>query len=134
MTWRGSKRHGRWLKSIAVGFFLVLVCSSELWAQDAAEMTTAEILEELTVIIERQAERLTEADKLLTEQRSGLMKLRVELDSLRESYTRLTETINAHRIYSQNLERELQRLRVHRTVLLTTSAISIVAAVVGWLL
>lgn len=134
MTWRGLRRRGRWSKSIAVGFFLVLVCSSGLWAQDAAEMTTAEILEELTVIIERQAERLTEADRLLNEQKGELMKLRTELTDLRESYTRLTETINAHRTYSQNLERELRRLRVHRTVLLTTSAISIVAAVVGWLL
>jgi len=113
---------------------LVVLSLQSLQGQDAGSMTDSEILDELTTIIERQQMRLTEAEQLLTEQKQELTQLKTELIGLRESYTRLTETLAAHRTYSQSLESALRRLRVQRSVLLTISGISTVAAVVGWLM
>ena len=97
-------------------------------------MTTAEIVDELTSIIETQETRLNEAEQLLTEQQTMLSTLRRKLSELSESYTQLSQAMTEQRNYSKSLEEELRKTRFHRTVLLTTSVISIAAAVVGWLL
>ena len=126
---------GRGLRSIGVLFSLLVVLSLPLFSdEDPAEMTTAEIVDELTSIIETQETRLNEAEQLLTEQRTMLSILRRKLTGLSESYTQLSRAMTEQRNYSKNLETELQKVRLHRTVLLTISAISIAAAVVGWLL
>ena len=133
MTW--PRKCGYWLRSTGILLLLFLGLSSPLYSDTAPEdMTTAEIVAELTSIISEQETRLNEAESLLTEQRSTLLRLRQELNELQESYTRLNQAIDAQRNYSKSLEVELSRLRRQRVVLLTISGISIVTAVIGWIL
>lgn len=126
---------GRGLKSIGVSLLLLLALSVPTYsdAPDPSGMTTEEIVAELTQIISEQETRLNEAESLLTEQETTLRTLRRRLSELSESYTQQKQAIDGLRSYSQSLEGELQKVRMHRAVLLTISGISIVVAVVGWL-
>lgn len=132
------RNSGRGLKTIGAGLLLLLVICSLSFSQDqesnVSSMTTEAIVLELISITERQAARLTEAERLLNEQTQTLMSLRQQLTESSESYTQLETITNEQSNYSRSLESEVGTLTTQRTWLLWGLAGSLIAGLVGWLL
>lgn len=132
------QKSGRGLRIIGIGLSLLLVVSALSFSQDqesnVSSMTTEAIVLELISITERQAARLTEAERLLNEQTQTLMSLRQQLTESSESYTQLETITNEQSNYSRSLESEVGTLTTQRTWLLWGLAGSLIAGLVGWLL
>ena len=122
---------GRGSRIMLVGCFLLLVFCSAGYSDDIATLSTAEIVAELTSIVQSQTLRLTELETLLERQKETARLLRLNLTALSASYMRLQTTMNELNDYSQNLEREVEILKAQRKVLLWGLGGSIGIVIIG---
>ena len=120
------RRSGGWSRTLLLSSVALLCLSGSSYGQDPSDMTTPEILAELSTIIETQQTQLTELTLELLRLRLIIERQEQALITASESSASLRAALSEQATYSLSLEGALTR----RTVALTILAISLLVALV----